>query len=90
MKYEYKCRDCDTIWITEHSIHVDNAVEELGLSCPECESLNIAKYLGNYHRPTVIFKGIGWAHKDFALDKLNMPKATRESPEARKRMNELL
>lgn len=86
MKYDYKCKDCENLWEENHSMKIDNAVEELGLSCPSCQSKNISKYLGNYTTATVVFNGMGWAHKDLLLDKIGMPKAQRESPEAQKAM----
>lgn len=84
--YDYKCRDCENIWQENHSMKINNAVEELGLKCPECQSIEIAKYLGNYKTATVVFNGMGWAHKDLLLDKIGMPKAQQNSPEARKAM----
>lgn len=90
MIYEYKCRKCENIWEENHSIEVDDAVEELDLSCPECGSQEIGKYLGNYSTATVIFNGTGWVHKELALDRLGMPSATRNSPEAQKAMKKRL
>lgn len=86
MKYEYKCEDCDNIWDAYHSITVDDAVEELGLNCPECESINIHKYIGNYGTATVMFKGPGFAINDLAMQKIGMPRPQRESLEAKKAM----
>jgi predicted nucleic acid-binding Zn ribbon protein len=84
MVYDYKCKNCDKIWSTNHSIHIRNAVDEIGLKCPECDSSNIFKYLGNYGSATIVFQGTGWAHKDLMLDKIGMPKTTQNSPEAQK------
>jgi predicted nucleic acid-binding Zn ribbon protein len=88
--YEYKCLDCSNIWVEVHSISVNNAVEELGIKCTNCQSININKYLGNYGTATVVFKGTGWAHKDLLLDKIGMPSATRNSPEAQAAMKKRL
>lgn len=90
MVYDYKCRGCENIWTVEHSIAVKNAVEELGTACPSCSSTNIFKYLGNYGTATVVFKGMGWAHKDLMLDKIGMPSTTRNSPEAQAAMKKRL
>lgn len=86
MKYDYKCDECNHIWTVNHSMKINSAVEELGLKCENCESVNIKKYLGNYTTATITFKGMGWAQKDLLLDKIGMPKATQDSPEARKAM----
>lgn len=86
MRYEYKCDDCEHIWDEYHSIEINDAVEELNLSCPECSSINIKKYLGNYGTATVVFKGPGFAINDLAMEKIGMPKAQRESVEARDAM----
>lgn len=90
MTYEYKCRSCSNIWSVEHSMSINDAVEELSLSCPTCSSRDIHKYLGNYGTATVVFKGTGWAAKDMMLDKIGMPKAQRESPEAQAAMKKRL
>lgn len=90
MRYEYKCEDCENIWDEYHSITVNDAVEELDLKCPECESKNIKKYLGNYGTATVVFKGTGFAINDLAMHKIGMPKPQRESLEAQKAMKKRL
>ena len=90
MRYEYKCDDCENIWDVHHSIKVDDAVEELGLLCSECESKNIKKYFGNYSTATVMFKGPGFAINDLAMEKIGMPKPQRESLEAKKAMKKRL
>jgi len=90
MLYDYKCKECSTIWQINHSIHIKNPVEELGLSCTSCSSTKIFRYIGNYKTATLVFKGSGWAHKDSMLDKLGMPKSTQNSPEARKAMKKRL
>jgi predicted nucleic acid-binding Zn ribbon protein len=82
MVYDYKCKSCENVWQVNHSIAVNDAVKELGLECPECSSFEVFKYLGNYGTATVVFRGTGWAHKDLMLDKIGMPKATQNSPEA--------
>jgi predicted nucleic acid-binding Zn ribbon protein len=82
MTYDYKCRECSTIWPVSHKMDVKNPIEELGIECPECNSANIFRYLGNYGTATIVFKGTGWAHKDIMLDKIGMPKTTQNSPEA--------
>lgn len=87
MKYDYKCRNCDNLWEENHSMTVNNPVEELGLMCPNCSSVDIHKYLGNYGTATVVFKGVGWAGKDLALKKIGMPEATLNNPETRKALN---
>lgn len=84
--YTYKCRNDDHIWDVDHPMSVDNAVEEIGLRCPECGSDDIFKYLGNRDTLVIRFRGPGWAINDMALDRLGMPEATRNSPEARKRL----
>lgn len=89
MVYEYRCRDCLTIWETTHSIDVNDAVEELGLSCPTCHSTDIHKYLGNMKTVPIKFKGTGFASNDLALDKLGMPKNIRNNPEVKKKLSEL-
>lgn len=86
MVYDYRCRDCENIWQERHSMKVDNAVEELGLKCPECESVDIYKYLGNVRNVSIKFLGTGWAGNDAALEAIGMPEATRNSPEAKKRL----
>jgi len=86
MVYDYKCKSCENIWPVNHSISVNNATEELGLKCPKCESIDVFKYLGNYGTATIVFQGMGWAHKDLMLDKIGMPKATQNSPEAQAAM----
>lgn len=90
MKYEYKCDECENIWDEYHSIKVNDAVQELGLFCPECKSNKIKKYLGNYGTATVVFKGMGWAHKDMLMDKIGMPKETQNNPETRAALNKNL
>jgi predicted nucleic acid-binding Zn ribbon protein len=90
MVYDYKCRDCDNIWQENHSINIKNAVQELSLICPICNSGNIFKYIGNYGTATIVFKGTGWVHKDIMLDKIGMPKATQNSAEAREAMKKRL
>lgn len=90
MVYDYKCKDCLNIWQVTHSIAVKNAIEELGINCPNCESSNIFRYLGNYGTTTVVFKGTGWAHKDIMLDKIGMPKTTQNSPEAQNALKKRL
>jgi len=84
--YDYKCRECGNIWEVEHSISVDDAVEELGLKCPECGSQDIFKYLGKRKSLTVKFIGTGWYINDSALEAAGMPEATRNSPETKKRL----
>lgn len=78
MKYEYKCQ-CSVVFETNHSMTVNNAVEELGLVCPSCGSKNIKKYLGNINNPAILFKGTGWASVDGALDRIGMPKNIRDN-----------
>lgn len=77
--YTYKCRACEEIWDTSHSVHVENPVEELGLSCPECSSDDIFKYLGKQKRLVVTFKGTGWAHLDAEFDRLGVPESVRRN-----------
>lgn len=88
MTYEYKCNNCEHIWKVDHSIKVNNAVEELGLCCENCESSDVKKYLGNYKTATVMFKGTGFAVNDLALEKIGMPKAQRESPMAQRKLKD--
>jgi len=90
MVYDYKCKSCENIWQVSHSVHVKNAIEELGIKCPLCTSDNIFRYLGNYKNTTIVFKGTGWAHKDLMLDKIGMPKTTQNSPEAQAAMKKRL
>jgi putative FmdB family regulatory protein len=85
--YQYKCRECNSIFDIIHSITETKA--SLDLVCTSCASNDIFRYLGNYGSATVIFKGIGWASKDAFLDKLGMPKATQQSPEAREQLKKL-
>lgn len=85
--YQYKCRDCETVFDVVHSIKEDK--DSLSLVCENCESDNIFKYLGNYETATIVFKGMGWAGTDAALDKIGMPKATRGSPEAQAKLKDL-
>ena len=89
MVYDYKCRSCQEIWEVEHSMNVSDAVEELGLACPECESTDIFKYLGNVKRVAINFVGTGWVSKDSALDAMGMPKNIQNSPHARKYLDKL-
>lgn len=77
--YTYKCRDCEEIWEESHSVHVNDPVEELGLHCPECDSAEIFKYLGNQRRLVVTFKGTGWAHLDAEFDRLGVPESVRQN-----------
>jgi putative FmdB family regulatory protein len=90
MVYDYKCRECENVFQVAHSIAVKNAAEELGTKCPECDSKNIFRYLGNYGSATIVFKGTGWAHKEIMLDKIGMPKTTQNSPEAQSVMKKRL
>ena len=85
--YQYKCRDCETVFDVNHSIH--DEAEDLGLMCENCESENIFRYLGNYDTATIVFRGMGWAGTESALDKIGMPKATRNSPEAQQKLKDL-
>jgi len=85
--YQYKCRECETIFDVVHSIH--ETAEDISLTCENCGSTNIFRYLGNYDTATIVFKGMGWAGTDAALDKIGMPKATRESPEAKNKLKNL-
>lgn len=88
MVYEYKCRDCETVSEIEHSIN--DSAEELGLTCPACGSEDIFKYLGNYGRPTIIFRGPGWVVNDTALERIGMPQAQQHSPEGREKLKEVI
>lgn len=85
--YQYKCKDCETVFDVNHSIH--DEAEDLGLVCENCESDNIFRYLGNYDTATIVFRGMGWAGTEAALDKIGMPKATRNSPEAKQKLKDL-
>lgn len=67
---------------------VDNAVEELGAKCPECESQDIFKYLGTLKTAYIQFKGVGFAKNDLALSKIGFPKHYHQNPEIRKKLNE--
>jgi len=82
--YDYKCKDCNSVWSTSHSI--DDTASSLGLKCPSCGSVNIFKYLGNYKTLPIKFIGTGWTVNDNALDAIGMPEATRNSAEARERL----
>lgn len=88
MKYDYKCNECNHIWEVSHSIKVSNAVEELGLSCENCNSQDIQKYLGNYKSATIMFKGQGFVVNDTALERIGMPEAQRNSPYAKKKLKD--
>jgi len=90
MVYDYKCRDCENIWSVNHPIDLENPIKELNLTCEKCNSNNIFKYIGNYGRMTVVFKGTGWAHKELMLDKIGMPRSIQNSPEAREAMKKRL
>ncbi len=86
-RYEYKCRECETVFAVTHSVHEDKY--SLGLVCENCGSENIFRYLGNYGTATVIFKGVGWKVNDTALERLGMPAAQRNSPEAQKYLKDM-
>lgn len=88
MLYDYKCRECDNIWQESHSIKVNDAVEELNLTCPSCQSKEISKYLGNYKTATIMFKGQGFSINDTALDRIGMPKAQQESAYAKRKLKD--
>lgn len=86
--YQYKCRECETVFDVVHSINDDK--DSLDLQCDSCGSRDIFRYLGNYNTATIIFKGMGWAGTEAALDKIGMPKATRGSAEAQQKLKEKL
>lgn len=85
--YEYKCRECETVFNFAHSVHEDK--DSLGIECPNCSSTDVFRYLGNYGTATIVFKGTGWVVNDTALERIGMPKAQRESPEAQKYLKDL-
>jgi len=89
MVYHYKCRACEHIFEIEHSMKVSNAAEELGSSCPICESNDVFKYLGNLKTAYISFKGPGFSVNDSALDRVGFPKHYRENPEIRDKLNKL-
>lgn len=84
--YDYKCRACGHVWAVVHSMAVDNAPEELGLTCPVCGSTDVFKFLGGRKTLGIKFVGTGFAGNDAALDAIGMPKSTQNSPEARKHL----
>ena len=86
--YQYKCRDCETVFDVVHSIH--ESAEDISLVCENCGSKNIFRYLGNYDTATIVFRGMGWAGTESALDKIGMPKETRGSHEAQQKLKEKL
>lgn len=87
MVYQYKCRVCETVFDVEHSMSVNDAVAELGTSCPNCESPDVFKYLGNLKTAYIQFKGVGFAKNDLALDKIGFPKHYHQNPEIRQKLN---
>lgn len=89
MVYTYKCRKCENIFEIDHSMKVNDAVEELGAKCPKCESQEIFKYLGNMKTAHIQFKGLGFAVNDHALDKIKFPKHYRDNPEIKDKLNKL-
>ena len=54
MKYDYKCKDCEVIFETNHEI-----LEKPTIVCPKCESKNTFKYLGNV-TPIHFQQGHAW------------------------------
>lgn len=85
--YEYKCRECDTVWDETHSFK-ENA-ESLGIVCPNCGANNIFKYLGNRKTLPIQFKGPGFAINDAALDRIGFPKHYRQNKEVRDKLKDL-
>lgn len=90
MVYTYKCREDEHMWEVDHSMHVNDAVTELGLRCPVCGSENIFKFLGNMKTAYIQFKGLGFAVNDHALDKINFPKHYRDNPEIRDKLKDTI
>ncbi len=89
MIYNYKCRDCSTIFELEHSIKVSNAVSEIGATCSSCGSTNIFKYLGSFKTVPILFKGTGFAANDLALGRIGFPEHYKENPEIRKKLKNM-
>jgi predicted nucleic acid-binding Zn ribbon protein len=89
MKYDYRCRECENVWEVDHPMKVSDAVAELGLFCPNCESSNIFKYLGNMATTYIQFKGTGFSINDAALDKVKFPKHYRDNPEVKNKLDKL-
>jgi predicted nucleic acid-binding Zn ribbon protein len=90
MTYDYKCNNCNTVWQETYPINTKNPIDELDIHCPECKTKDVKRYLGNYRTATVVFKGMGWAHKELALDRIGMNPVTRNSPEAQAAMKKRL
>lgn len=88
MVYFYKCRSCEHVFELDHSMKVNDVVAELDAKCPQCESQDIFKYLGNMKTAYIQFKGIGFSVNDHALDKINFPKHYKDNPEIRKKLQE--
>ena len=85
--YQYKCKECEHVFDYTHSIHEDK--DSLEITCENCGSENVFKYLGNYGTATIIFKGTGWVVNDSALERVGMPEAQRNSPHAQKYLKDL-
>lgn len=83
-RYDYKCRECETVFEEEHSVN-----ESPEVKCPSCSGTDTFKYMGNYDTMTVRFKGAGWAINDSALDKIGMPEHVKNSPHAKKYLDEM-
>lgn len=83
-RYDYKCRDCEEVFEESHPID-----ESPKILCPKCEGENTFKYMGNYDTMTVRFKGTGWAINDAALSGIGMPDSVKNSPHAKKYLDNL-
>lgn len=69
--YSYKCRECESIQEEKHSVSENPEIE-----CKECGSTHTFRYLGNGN-VRVLFRGLGWAINDSALDRMKVPERVR-------------